>query len=701
MSFSGRILAGFLVLAAFTFSNAAVTCVPAAAPMLVRAEGVTERVGDIVLNCSGAASETLAGNLALFLPVRITNRVASDGTLDVLLNAESAGSFTPPRATLAGARGVEFNGLSLSLPATGSASLRVSNLRAAISDAPDSATPVIASISFTGSRNVLLTSASVTVAIPQRGVLAGSSAGIVNCYGSPLPKTIGFSSLVSAGTRVFSTRVTEGFNGAFEAAGPGLDNGVRFLVRYSGFPDGARLFVPDAIAGSSARQPTGGGDLKFSPAGGDYSPSERGSLLLLRVSGADANGAGGELASIEGGFEAVTEVKLVNGAATAVYEVADANPALRENAEIPTFIGMPVLTGPAVVTAKQLISAAPVSTVAAASETAPILRFADVTPPLDCTELDDCDAFPKLFLNAPKPFTFTAPAGGKRMSEFASVQNVGGGTMAWTATVTYKNGAGWISMYIEPPRGVLDGWFRVDVDPSKVVVGSYEATVSIDAGPTAGSAELPVTLTVTPAAAAGPRVNAVVHAATFERGAIVPGSLASLMGSGLKGANVSVTFDGIAATLLYVGDSQVNFYVPAELRLRSSAQMVITVDGAAGAPIAVELVEAAPAVFANGVLNQDGFVNGERNPAPAGTVLQVFLTGLPASDAGEVSATLGGREITPLEYAGPAPSLLGVQQVNLRVPANFSGGAADLQVCVTDKTNAQKTCSPAFPVMVR
>ena len=45
-------------------------------PISVRAEGLTERLGDIVLQCSGSNPGTVfSGNFTLFLPVTITNRV--------------------------------------------------------------------------------------------------------------------------------------------------------------------------------------------------------------------------------------------------------------------------------------------------------------------------------------------------------------------------------------------------------------------------------------------------------------------------------------------------------------------------------------------------------------------------------------------------------------------------------------------------
>src|ERR1041385_5756911 len=56
-------------------------CAVTSVPAQVRAEGVTERMGDIILQCSGSTpGAVLSGNLSVFLPVSITNRLDSNST---------------------------------------------------------------------------------------------------------------------------------------------------------------------------------------------------------------------------------------------------------------------------------------------------------------------------------------------------------------------------------------------------------------------------------------------------------------------------------------------------------------------------------------------------------------------------------------------------------------------------------------------
>ena len=58
------------------FAQTQSSCAVSSVPLQVRAEGLTERMGDILLQCSGSNPGTvLSGNLTIYLPVGITNRV--------------------------------------------------------------------------------------------------------------------------------------------------------------------------------------------------------------------------------------------------------------------------------------------------------------------------------------------------------------------------------------------------------------------------------------------------------------------------------------------------------------------------------------------------------------------------------------------------------------------------------------------------
>jgi uncharacterized protein (TIGR03437 family) len=197
-----------------------------------------------------------------------------------------------------------------------------------------------------------------------------------------------------------------------------------------------------------------------------------------------------------------------------------------------------------------------------------------------------------------------------------------------------------------------------------------------------------------------PEVTAVVHAATWAQGAVVPGSLATVTGSHLAGTAVALSFDGIAARLLYTGEKQINLEVPAALEGHSSAQITVTVDGVSSKPYTVALTAMAPGVFANGILNQDNSVNTAANGAAGGSVIQVFATGLPPAGAGTITAKIHDVWITSPDYAGPAPGIPGVQQINLRVPEGWPPMDTSLIVCATGASGV-RTCSPQAPFTVR
>jgi uncharacterized protein (TIGR03437 family) len=192
-------------------------------------------------------------------------------------------------------------------------------------------------------------------------------------------------------------------------------------------------------------------------------------------------------------------------------------------------------------------------------------------------------------------------------------------------------------------------------------------------------------------------VSAVVNAATFAVTPLVPGSLGTLFGANLSGKSVSVTFDGNAAILLYAGATQINLQVPAILGSKTSSILVVTVDGSSSAPQTVALAPVWPAIFAGGILNQINTENKVGAAAAPDSVLQIFATGIPASAT--VSVQIADRKnLIPL-YAGAAPGLTGVQQVNVQIPSDLAASATQLTVCAT--AGSTQACSAAYPVVIQ
>ncbi len=681
-------------------------CTVTAVPTQVRSEGITEKVGDIQLACTGSTpGAVLSGNLVVFLPVSVTNRLDSNAntTHDATLLVDLGGGFVPTAlAGLVSGNSISYNGLNITVPASGSFSLRLTNLRGAVFQlGTTNNTPIRATITF----QLLLDQSNPIVAYAQTGLFATYQDRGISCTGSPLPGSLTFNNLL-AGTAFASTRLTEGYASAFQPRGPGEDNGTRFLIQYSGFPANARLFVPTFVAGSDAVIPTAGGDLGLTPNVGRYLPGS-GALLLSLVVNADANGAGGTVVpftpSNPGAVDLgpVSEIPMSGGAGYAVYEVVAANDAVPEFAQFPTFIAISNVTQNS--QAQEQATFAPISTVTTASSSAPILRFTQRIPTSDCTILGDCGAnyFPQLSVTT-SGLSLTGTAGGAMTGQpgFITIRNSGGGLMNWTATINYTNGSGWLRL--ETTSGTNVGNIRLFVDPSKLSAGTYNATVTVDGGPGAGVQNVPVTLTVTapaPPTTTTPsvQVSEVINAATYDVTPLVAGSLGTLKGSNLGGRDVKVTLGGVNAALLYTSDSQINFQAPAALAGKTSADLVVTVDGVSSTPRPVVLSPAWPSLFQTGVLNQDNSINGPGQAAARGSYLQIFATGIP--DGAVVSAQIGSRRDLVPAYAGPAPTVTGVQQVNVQIPDDLEGPDTKLILCAT--IGGQQYCSAGFPLAVQ
>ena len=675
------------------------SCVTSAVSPIVRAEGLTERIGDIVYNCSGLPNTTVNSNFSISLNTNVSNRLSTNNTLTGLVFTIDTGSGPQPvlaTPSLATRNTVAYNGVLLTFSPQGTFVLRVSGIRANATGIPVN-TQIFASLGG----NLPVTSSLLPVAVAETGLFVSYADTLVCAqYGSPLPATIDFSDLILAQSSFSSIRLTEGFADAFgpksAPANLNADTGERIVVRYGAFPAGARLFVPDVIAGSDAVQQTAGGDFEVAAAGGMYAPSANGSLLLARVAGANANGGGGTPVFTPGAlgsgtvtFNTVSELQIVNGSAYVVYEVVDANPTAEETAQFPTFLGLGVDGNRQPTQTTSQVFFAPQSTIVDASSSEPIPRFAAATLPTDCSIIGDCSTYlPQLTISTAS-FQFTGTVGGATQQSYFTIANRGGGKIPWVATITYASGSAWLAL--DPYSGPDGANVRIYAAPGNLNPGVYTATITVNAQ-IGGTAQIPVTFTVNAAAVPpkpSPAILSVLNSATLNPVPAVAGSLTTIMGSGFTGKIVSVTFDGLSATILFINDTQINLLVPADLGSKSSTQLVVTVDGVSTAPRTVALAPFEPGIFKGAILNQDGTVNDSSHGAPVGSIIALWATGL--SGTGTITGNIAGRDLTPL-YGGPAPELPGVQQINLRIPADLTVAPTEVYVCGI-AADGSKTCS--------
>src|SRR5436190_16384086 len=76
--------------------NPVTRCQVSTTPVAVSAEGLTEPVGDVILQCSSNPGSSFSGNFTLYLPVPVTNRIDGNNmTRDAVLSVDLGIGFVP------------------------------------------------------------------------------------------------------------------------------------------------------------------------------------------------------------------------------------------------------------------------------------------------------------------------------------------------------------------------------------------------------------------------------------------------------------------------------------------------------------------------------------------------------------------------------------------------------------------------------
>jgi uncharacterized protein (TIGR03437 family) len=192
------------------------------------------------------------------------------------------------------------------------------------------------------------------------------------------------------------------------------------------------------------------------------------------------------------------------------------------------------------------------------------------------------------------------------------------------------------------------------------------------------------------AGSAVPVVTAVVNAASSVSG-VAAGAFETIYGVNLAGgqtAGVQVLLSGSALPLLYVSDTQINFYVPQSTTQGTATLTVVTPSGAQ-ATAAVNVVPVQPGIFPGGVLHAGTSVSALTTPVHAGDYIEIYCTGLgPTQTVGSFQETvltpivfLGATPVQPV-YSGLSPGSVGLYQVNVQVPAGLAPGVEPLLMSV-------------------
>lgn len=281
----------------------------------------------------------------------------------------------------------------------------------------------------------------------------------------------------------------------------------------------------------------------------------------------------------------------------------------------------------------------------------------------------------------------------------------GGTPVFWTASVSAQGSQpAWLTAY--PLSGSGAGAITLTAQPVGLAPGRYSAHLVIQAlNATPQVMTVPVTLEVARPNTV-PLITAMLNGASYAQGAS-PGMLMSIFGTNLAPqtaqasgiplptslAGVSVAFNGVKAPLYFVSPTQLNVQVPFEAA-PPQTNVTVTVDGQTGsAPLPI--AESAPGIFTDGA---------RIVPYPTcrpGDILILYITGqgvvtpsVPTGNApalgtpvdrlpqpvGPVGLKIGGLQAEIL-FVGIPPGLVGVTQINFKVPDSAPSG--DQPVVVT------------------
>ena len=198
--------------------------------------------------------------------------------------------------------------------------------------------------------------------------------------------------------------------------------------------------------------------------------------------------------------------------------------------------------------------------------------------------------------------------------------------------------------------------------------------------------------------------NSVVNSATLQGGGVAPGSIVTLFVQNagpdteasadgidpatgkqpLRLSGVQVYFDDIPAPLFLVSAGRLDAQAPFEIADKALVPVRVKYKGTSSAAAIVPVRPTDPGLYEE-VLNPDGSINGEENPASAGSAVTLFATGqgkltpsLPTGAPGPESGPFPVPEASVkvflddqpavLLYAGAASGRVGVLELRIQLP---------------------------------
>jgi len=182
---------------------------------------------------------------------------------------------------------------------------------------------------------------------------------------------------------------------------------------------------------------------------------------------------------------------------------------------------------------------------------------------------------------------------------------------------------------------------------------------------------------------------------------------------------VKVLFnDVIAAPIYYVSANQVSVIVPYDVSTFPVAKIQISNNGVLSNAVTVNVNATTPGVFTSDPVGGIGvaalldfpasggyYVVTNENPAHPGDTVAAYLTGLgspyPSNPSGapgpidgdsllaNIGVSVGGTDVGTLSYAGLAPGLAGLYQINFTIPSTAVAGQNTLAVGAPDSNSSE------------
>ena len=318
---------------------------------------------------------------------------------------------------------------------------------------------------------------------------------------------------------------------------------------------------------------------------------------------------------------------------------------------------------------------------------------------------------------------FSAPAGWPETLIIRLADNCGDPVLNAQVAANFSNGDPALPLKLTNPQvGLYSATWSPSTPASQVRIMAMATAADL-------GTEITITLgKVTPNLAPTLSLNGVLSNANPAPGAaLAPGAIAQVKGAGLANSNVEaqgsplpIVLDevrvliGARETPIFsVSSGQLKVQIPIEVEPNRYHSVVVSVNDAYSTPETFTVAPAQPAIATYSEAwaieqSRDSTPISVASPAHPGDQIIIFLEGMGATTpptasgyaaAGEARVQLQpnviiGGKTAEISYAGLTPGLIGVYQINLRIPPDLTPG--DLAVAVTQ--NGVTSNSAILPV---